>query len=205
MSTSFEVFPTKRTIPRCDEISEYSVRLFDEFMQKEKIACDVKLTIREVTVDGKQNLSSVNLSPVNLTSKEECYTVFNINGKGEIYVFYHELGEIDTEAWNEEMPLNKNAQRIEENIYASLEMGHSWSIKRTMTQPAIACVFYGYLAIAIAILTEGIIYSDDGAWDYSCLPVMGSIFRDEYLDLNKVKDTVVKENIERWIEGLKTR
>ena len=72
-----------------------------------------------------------------------------------------------------------------------------------MGQPAIVSLYYGYLAIAIAVLTDGIIYSDDGAWDYSRLPIEGKFFKNEYLNIKNISDPMVKENIENWLSVLK--
>lgn len=198
MSMSFEIFPTKKKIPKCDEIITYSVHLFSEFMQREKIAQGIEITIKEVSADNE-----VRTSPVSLVSKENNYTVFNLNEKGEVYIFYHELTEMDKEFWIDELQGNKNAQFMKEKIDTNLKIGYSWSVKKTMGQPAIISLFYGYLAIAIAVLTDGIIYSDDGAWDYSCLPIEGSILENEYLNLNKLSDVTIKENIEKWIDELR--
>ncbi|MDD6656865.1 MAG: hypothetical protein PUE95_06180 [Lachnospiraceae bacterium] len=38
MSMSFEIFPTKKRKPNCDEIIKCSVELFIEFLEKEKIS-----------------------------------------------------------------------------------------------------------------------------------------------------------------------
>ena len=198
MSMSFEVFPTKIKKPECDEIIKYSVQLFKEFMKKEKISQGIDITTREVSADN-----SVHANPLSLVAKENCYTVFNLNEEGEVYVFYHELTELDKEFWNEEAQVNKNVQFMKENIEANLEIGYSWSVKRTMGQPAIVSLYYGYLAIAIAVITDGMIYSDDGAWDYSCFPIAGSAFEEEYLNIDKVRDITVKQNIEKWLDALK--
>lgn len=198
MSTNFEIFPTNKKIPECEEIIKYSVRLFDKFLQRKNILHNITVAVREVSIDNK-----VNISPIFLVSKETFHTVFNLNREGEAYVFYHQLTELDREFWNEELQVNKNAWRLKEKIDANLDIGYSWSVKRTMGQPAIVSLYYGYLAIAIAVLTEGIIYSDDGAWDYSCLPVEGIIFEEDYLNLDKISDDRVKENIEKWLDKLK--
>lgn len=55
----------------------------------------------------------------------------------------------------------------------------------------------------LAILTDGIIYSDDGAWDYSRLPIGGMEFKTEYLNTNNIRDTYVKDNVEKWLSELK--
>lgn len=198
MSMSFEIFPTKEKKPGCDEIIKYSVKLFSEFLEKEKISQDVNIITSEVTVDNE-----VYINPAFLALEVDYHTVFNLNKEGEVYVFYHELTELDKDFWNEEVQGNKNAQSVKEKISANLEIGHFWSVKRTMGQPAIVSLYYGYLAIAIAVLTDGIIYSDDGAWDYSRLPVEGKVFETEYLNIENIDDAMVKNNIERWLGELK--
>lgn len=198
MSMSFEIFPTKKKKPNCDEIIKYSVELFSEFLKKEKISQGIDITTREITADNK-----VYTNPISLVLKENYHTVFNLNEEGEVYVFYHKLTDLDKDFWNKETQGNKHAQSIKEKIDANLEIGYSWSVKRTMGQPAIVSLYYGYLAIAIAILTEGIIYSDDGAWDYSRLPIEGKVFKMEYLDTKNISDTMVKDNVEKWLSELK--
>ena len=138
-----------------------------------------------------------------MTLKESYYTVFNLNGEGEVYVFYHKLTEIDKDFWNEEIRGNKHAQSMKEKVDTNLEIGYSWSVKRTMGQPAIVSLYYGYLAIGIAILTDGLIYSDDGAWEYSRLPILGEDLKTEYLSIKNISDTIVKDNVEKWLDELK--
>lgn len=198
MSMSFEIFPTTKKKPKCDEIIKYSVQLFNEYMKKEKILRDIEITVIEVSADNE-----VYTNPLSLILKEDGYTVFNLNEEGEVYVFYYELSDLDKDFWNEEIQGNKNAQFMKEKIDANLEIGYSWSVKRTMGQPAIVSLYYGYLAIAIAVLTDGIIYSDDGAWDYSCFPISASKFETEYLNIEKLNDKYIKQNIEHWLGKLK--
>lgn len=198
MSMSFEIFPTKKRKPDCDEIIKYSVELFSEFLKKEKILQEINITTREVTADNE-----IYTNPISLALKEDYHTVFNLNGKGEVYVFFHELTDLDKDFWNEEIEENENAQSMKDKIGINLEIGYFWSVKRTMGQPAIVSLYYGYLAIAIAILTDGIIYSDDGAWDYLRLPIEGKVFKTEYLHVENIRDAMVKDNIERWLGELK--
>lgn len=159
MSMSFEIFPTKKKKPNCDEIIKYSVELFSEFLKREKISQKIDVTAIEVTADN-----AVYNNPIYLVLKENYHTVFNLNEEGEVYVFYRELTKLDKSFWVEEIQENENAKSIKKKIDTNLKIGYSWIIKRTMGQPAIVSLYYGYLAIAIAILTDGIIYSDDGAW-----------------------------------------
>lgn len=172
--------------------------MFSEFLKKEKILQELHITTKEVAADNE-----IHTNPSSLVLKENCYTVFNLNEEGEVYVFFHELTDLDKDLWNEEIQENENAQSVKEKIDTNLEIGYFWSVKRTMGQPAIVSLYYGYLAIAIAILTDGIIYSDDGAWDYLRLPMEGKVFKTEYLHVENIRDVMVKDNIERWLGELK--
>lgn len=198
MSMSFEIFPTKKKKSNCDEIIKYSVELFSEFLKREKISQKIDITAIEVTADN-----AVYNNPIYLVLKENYHTVFNLNEEGEVYVFYHELTKLDKSFWDEEIQENENAKSIKKKIDTNLKIGYSWIIKRTMGQPAIVSLYYGYLAIAIAILTDGIIYSDDGAWDYSMLPIEGKAFKTEYLNIENISDAMVKDNVEKWLSELK--
>lgn len=198
MSMSFEIFPTTKRKPNCDEIIKYSVELCVEFLKKEKISQGIDITTKEVTDDNV-----IHTNPISLVWKENSHTVFNLNKKGEVYVFYHELTDMDKNFWKEEIQENENAQSIKEKIDANSEIGYFWSVKRNMGQPAIVSLYYGYLAIAIALLTDGIIYSDDGAWDYSRLPIEGNVFKTEYLNIENISDAMVKDNVEKWLGELK--
>lgn len=198
MSISFEIFPITKKIPKCEEVNEYSINLFNGFIQNENIVYDIKCKVTEVSFDSKKCEK-----PVFLTSNEGKYTIFNINEEGEIYVFYDKIEKIDEEFWNEEIKINENARFMEKKIWDSLKTGYSWRVKRTMGQPAVVNLYYGYLAIAIAVLTEGILYSDDGAWDYECFPIEGKSFEKEYLNLDKLNNITLKRSIESCLFSLK--
>lgn len=198
MSISFEIFPITKKIPKCEEVIEYSINLFNGFIQNENIVYDIKCKVTEVSFDNKECIK-----PVFLTSSEEKYTIFNVNEEGEIYVFYDKISKIDEEFWDEEVKINENARFMEKKIWDNFKVGYSWRVKRTMGQPAVVNLYYGYLVIAIAVLTEGILYSDDGAWDYECFPIEGKAFEKEYLNLCKLNNMALKCSIENCLSRLK--
>lgn len=200
MSMSFEILPTKRKMISCDEIVKCSTQLFRRFLNKEKILHNINIITKEVTENNE-----VHISPAILTLKENFYTVFNLNEEGKAYVFYHKLTKLDKDFWNEEIQNNNRAYSLREKIDANLKAGYFWSVNRTIGQPAIVNLYYGYLAIAIAVLTDGIIYSDDGAWDYSRLPAEGKAFQEEYLKIESISDAIVKDNVEKWLSELKVK
>ena len=66
MSISFEIFPTTKKIPKCEEVNEYSINLFNGFIQNENIVYDIKCKVTEVSFDSKKCKN-----PVLLTSNKE--------------------------------------------------------------------------------------------------------------------------------------
>lgn len=199
MSTSFYVFPTRRYLPKCEEIIKYSLQLFKKYLYKEDINYQIYVDVMEVS----STKSQINHKPISLISTENLYLIFRLNDEGEVYVFYHYLTKLDEEIWDEEMEKNKNVQLLHKMIETNREIGYHWSVKRTMGQPAAVSLYYGCLAIAIAVLTDGIIYSDDGAWDYTSFPVLGSDFEKEYLNVTSIKDINVKRNVINWLNMLR--
>ena len=62
VSMTFEIFPTKKYIPKCDEIIRCSRELFLDFLKKELIERDVEIISQEVCVNKE-----VHTHPVLLT------------------------------------------------------------------------------------------------------------------------------------------
>jgi hypothetical protein len=58
----------------------------------------------------------------------------------------------------------------EEAIRAYLEVGHHWWFRRSAGQSALVNVTYGFLAAALAELSDGLLHSDDNAWEYETSP-----------------------------------
>lgn len=100
-------------------------------------------------------------------------------------------------------PTNNNIPEFRSSILKNRKIGYLWQIKRTVGQPAVVSLFYGFVAMAIAQETDGFIYSDDGAWSYELFPTEWKNLYSEYLDINKIKDHNIKSTIIKWINSLK--
>lgn len=101
MSTSFYVFPTRRDLPKCEDIINYSVQLFKKYLYKENIIYQIHVN----AIEASSNQSKSNFNPTSLVLTENLYSIFRLNDEGEIYVFYHQLTDLDEEVWNEEMKI----------------------------------------------------------------------------------------------------
>ncbi len=200
MSMVFEVLPTIHKIPACEEIILHSGHLFNDYLMKHGIKLEIDVISKENDLSGPKSSN-----PLYLVSDENSYSVFELNGEGEVYVFFNKSSELDEECWNEEIKHNKNAKALIKEVEANKKLGYSWMVKRTAGQSAIVNLYYVFLAISIAVSTAGIIYSDDGAWEYSKLPMSGERFISEYLNADYVEDTKLKEWVEKQLKIVKER
>lgn len=198
MSMSFDIFPTNTYIPKYEELKNLSQEMLKDYFAKENIDIDIFLEF-----NTKDIVSGKNINCDSLITNETEYSSFSINGIGESLIFYRKITDIDKEFWKEEIELNHKANELKEKIERNIKLGYMWNVKRTMNQPAIINIYYGFLAIAIAILTNGILYSDDGAWDYHSFPIGTEQFRMEYLNLYNLQDKNIKEYIKKCLYSLK--
>ena len=195
---SFDIFPTNTYIPKYEELKNLSQEMLKDYFAKENIDIDIFLEF-----NTKDIVSGKNINCDSLITNEKEYSSFSINGIGESLIFYRKITDIDKEFWKEEIELNHKANELKEKIERNIKLGYMWNVKRTMNQPAIINIYYGFLAIAIAILTNGILYSDDGAWDYHSFPIGAEQFRMEYLNLYNLQDKNIKEYIKKCLYSLK--
>lgn len=198
MSASFDILPTENTRLDCKTLIEESIEKFQRFLKRNGIEKDFSVSALEFKHDGKEIHN-----PEYITMDEDSYTVLIVNDVGEIYIFYHKVSDLDAECWNEDLLSNENAKLHEREIRQYLSTGYFWEVKKTMSQPPLVCLYYGFVSMVIANQSKGLVYSDDGAWDYSSMPMGFSEFELSYPDMNKVSSNELSENIQRWINALK--
>lgn len=194
MSTNFEVLPTRKKKIECSELINSSMDLFNRFLEKENINTKLEITVKEVVND------KIDFTPRYLISEESKYTLLEVDKQGELYIFFNRTSEMDKDFWKKEIECNIKAKNLQKKIECNLETGFSWIIKRTMSQPPIVSLYQGCLAIAIAKMTDGVIYSDDGGWDYSLLPMDHMEFEKSYFDMGNQSK---KEEICGWLSVIK--
>lgn len=197
MSTCFEIFPTLNEIPKCADIIELSLELFNSFLRRNNLKQPISVSVSEVK--GKEVIDK---RPQKVITEEGKHQIFDINREGEVFLFYHKNTELDECLWNDEIKSNINAKQLNCEIARNLKVGYSWCVKKLMSQPPVVCLYYGYIAIAIAVLTNGIIFSGDGAWEYGRLPIMGREFINEYLNIESLNDKILREKVITWIKSL---
>lgn len=186
MSTSFEVYPTKDNIPELKNIIAKSVAMFEDFLKFHDIEKNISISV-----------------PESITINENTYNTIEINQSGSIYLFFIKHDSLYTEMWDTELKNNPRAELLEKSILKNRKLGYSWEVKRTAGQPAIASLFYGFVAMTLAQETDGFIYSDDGAWSYELFPTKWQNLYSEHFNTDSIKNPKIKETVLNWINLLK--
>lgn len=96
------------------------------------------------------------------------FYIKNIVGGIDAYFYTHT--NTDIQFLKEELTANENFQIHKNVITNNIKVGYRWAFRRSAGQPAIIALTYGLLAATLAKLTKGVIYTDDGAWDYKKFP-----------------------------------
>ncbi|MCM1472959.1 MAG: hypothetical protein NC040_02795 [Muribaculaceae bacterium] len=171
--------------------------MFEDFLKFHKIETYINTEIYAVHED---NIIS---EPQFITFQENIYNTIEINQTGNIYLFYIKHDDFYNGMWNDEIKNNSRAKILENSILKNRRIGYSWDIKRTVGQPAIVSLFYGFIAMALARETDGFIYSDDGAWSYELFPTEWQNLYSEYFNIDSIKNPDSKSTVKNWINLLK--
>lgn len=82
------------------------------------------------------------------------------------------------------------------------EFDTNWYFRRSAGQPSIINLAYGHLAAALALLTEGVITSSDGAWDEKAFPTKPEDFLKIYFRPENTNSEANKDWAERSLKDI---
>jgi len=196
MSTTFYVYPGKQYMPTFRDLLSFSnQRIVDHLLHlgaSTNFCLDVE--IRDINTHSEADF--------NLDDKviwnENTYAWFYIVGiAGGTDVYYNQTTELDKEAWKDELKTNIKAQQLQDTINKSMEIGYHWSFRRSAGQSGIINLSYGLIAASLAKITDGFIYSDDGAWDYSYFPALA----DDFITYYFKPDFTTKSEDKEWVKN----
>ena len=208
MSTTFDVYPGSPRIPTFEEITLAAERKLQIFLSEFKIEVRSRINV----ILRSQNPDAV--LPIDVEAKaiwsRDEYAWFTLDSvAGGTDAYYHDLSietaeirEISEEARFEALQRCSNA-KDKKRVEAYLKQTHSWSLRRSAGQPALINIAYGFIASAFADLTDGLIYSDDGAWDYQRFPALSSEFDSWYFRPESALEKEQTEWAERCIASLR--
>ncbi|MBK6620709.1 MAG: hypothetical protein IPG32_07485 [Saprospirales bacterium] len=169
MSTTFDIVPIRRADITFGQVFEKAKQRIQEYLLDIGIYKPIKL---EAVIHHQKELYVRKALPEDAFFWEQTeYAYFYIEDFPGGTDAYCRLLKDDYPGatWYMFDSLKENSEGIE-NLQKKLEMAKSlnrhWCFRRSMGQPAIMTICYGLISGAVAELTEGIIWSDDGGWDY---------------------------------------
>lgn len=209
MSTTFEVYLGSKDIPSFSELLCNTEKEVNNYLRSIGVDKNIKLSVEFQSI--KDHIKK----PFQLTDKmiwdDSMYAWFyicDIAGGTDAYFYQH--SSLDVEFLMEELAANLNFKTYQNIFENNMKLGYKWSFRRSAGQPAIITLCYGFLAATLAKLTNGVVYSDDGAWDHKKFPAdpddfMQWYFRLEYvtehsdIDISFVKESLL--SIHKMCQG----
>lgn len=185
MSTTFEVYTPTKIVPSFNDILALSNKYLAEKLESHGIDGDYIIDVSGRKLYTHDYVLFDKTRPA-IWSKNEEYAWFTVNkqpGGCDAYMYnFSDYCGLRLEAWNSEFELNERAKKMESQMRKCLDTGFFWAFRRSAGQPAIIHLSYGLIAAAFAELTEGFIYSSDGAWDCAMFPTTAKHFLKNYFD-----------------------
>jgi hypothetical protein len=204
MSTNFDVYPCIEYIPTYKEILNLANKNLKSFISKLGISSDISLNVELYSINDNSKIDFNIEDKVILN--EEMYAWFFIKDiAGGTDLYYFKITGLDKDAWQEEYITNSKVRLFKSNIDKSIELGYHWSFRRTAGQPGIIHLSYGLLAASLAQLTQGFLYSDDGAWEYSYFPAFPDDFFEWYFNPEFISQNSEKDFVVNSIESIKSQ
>jgi hypothetical protein len=187
MSTTFEVYPRTQRVPTFAELIELASTRLAEQLERRHVAAKPQLQV-EMLRNGSHEEIAIALDAQMIWERDQ-YAWITIPGVlGGTDVDYRLVDELTRSIWTELFEVEQRAKECRTHIEGCLSTGHYWSFRRSAGQPAIINFAYGIIAASLAELTDGIIYSDDSAWDYEHFPAVAADFYEWFFEPEKTPD-----------------
>ena len=201
MSTTFDVFPHKKKPPSFGELVENAAPRIRDYLTRHGIRRCPPLHF-EVRDNNHESRGYTLRSPMQWS--EQYYAWFYFDGvPGGTDAYWLPVNDLTLECWAYEKSERPRSKEMSAYIDECLATGHRWYFRRSAGQPALINLAYGYLAASLAELTDGLIFSDDSAWDYERFPCRASEFFDFYLEPDKAIGSNFREWSARCLEWLR--
>lgn len=210
MSTSFYVYAARERIPTFREVLHLAQLRINWYLTGQDLPKDlrdrVRLTVRLFSDDDENRPLPIHLEgPCWWPST--AYAWFEVGGLAggtDAYAGTREDSPEDFEDFDGVLAdLSKNRELARDLPLAeAMGTGHVWTFRRSVGQPCLVHVAYGFLAAALAELTDGFLDSWDCGWDAS-LPCGWFPFLGRYLRPAHTLDPLVRKRAEDIIAGLR--
>lgn len=201
MSTTFTIIPTRMNDHvNFKNVIETAQKTMNDFLIQYKIDVEVKFKVNIHEINEKY-IREVDLTDQFLWEENEYawFTIEKCNGgidsNCESFSRYYYIEPDLVEDWcqyhvnGDQLKWIKNFDR-------------HWCFRRSVGQPGLINLAYGHLSAAVALLTDGLITTEDGAWDEHLFPVRAEEFLSVYFRPEKTNDTENKKWAERCLQDM---
>lgn len=171
ISTTFEVYPTTSKIPTLVELLKAANQKLHQFLRPFELQ-----VVPLIYVRLGERIISLNDSSTENVKWDEDYAWFYVEPSegGGTDAYYRNVDESILDLWDDYADDGVMYSKVRK----SLSIGYYWSFRRSVGQTAIINLAYGFIASALAELTEGYLFSDDGAWRGG--PIRSNDFDSQY-------------------------
>lgn len=181
MSTTFSVFPGNDYIPIYYDILKQTQSELNKFVNRYVEQCTELSIVLKLKCKSDDRDIMFNMSDPFKWSDDH-YLWIQVKGlEGGSDGYFWENDEIDEEYWHEEIIPAEGNKQLQKKYNQCISIGYHWHFRRSLGQPGLINVLYGTISGVLARITEGIIFSDDSAWDYERMPIAGIQFLESYL------------------------
>ena len=201
MSTTFNIIPTKTdctlTFGNVMTLAEKTV---NDYLHKLSIALTVKLFADIHDNEGAYIKEPSFDSLFEWKDNEYVwFTTDNIKGGTDAH---YSLIEKQLSYWDTYFEDTLSTIGVTDNLKQQIiNCKYEWYFRRSAGQLPVTNIIYGHLAAAVAQLTDGFIYSDDGAWHDNIFPIKADEFLGIYFYPDKAKN---KEDYSWTVQNLQS-
>jgi len=189
MSTSIDIIPVDTIDISFGDVLLESENQINYFLKSIDINKAIKLSVN-IHDNNEAYVNTVKLSD-KFYWKESEYAWFAIDGiiggaDGDCDTLISKDIDPDNPWWRLEIfeTSNSKVSSIRQKLEQAKKLNRLWNFRRSAGQPAIIALSYGLISGSIAKLTNGILWSDDGAWDNKFFPVESDEFLKYYFRPN---------------------
>ncbi|WP_027483496.1 hypothetical protein [Deinococcus pimensis] len=199
MATTFEVYPGSAVAPSFEAVRALGEEKLHAFLHDHDLPARPRVTVERyrsrISVSGDEPVEFDVHAPFLVPHDE--YAWFTVQGEsGGTDASTHKVLMLTKQDSDLGLPFPAEHLLDGRVLDAARTVGSCWSFRRSAGQPALVNLLYGTLASALAELTLGVVYSDDGAWDHQAFPARPEDFDRVYL----CADAALTSEARAWSE-----
>jgi hypothetical protein len=188
MSTTFNIIPTRvDSTLTFGNVLTLTTQTFQDQLSKLSINVSHNILVN-IHSNKEKHVEKVNLNSKFIWADDEYawFTFDNSNGGTDAYCEKIIEQHFDWVTYIEETLVNISlTPKFKQQI---IDCEYKWYFRRSSGQSALMTIAYGHLAAAVAKLTDGYIYTYDGAWNDNIFPATSDQLLEVYFYPDKAKD-----------------